>query len=61
MIMRERVKNQGATVMADNQLADGHNIQKNINVKKVYFLGVFLSRSFEIGGRITKLLNQFDD
>ncbi len=31
------------------------------NSDKKYFFEVFLSRSFKIGGSITKLLNQFDD
>ncbi len=33
---------------------------KRKGVKK-YIFEVFLSRSFEIGGSITKMLNQFDD
>ncbi len=33
---------------------------KRKGVKK-YIFEIFLSRSFEMGGSITKLLNQFDD
>ncbi len=34
---------------------------KKKGVKKYIFWGISLSRSFEIGGSVTKLLNQFDD